>query len=163
MGRGGVKSKLQSLLFPPAPLSSLSPEGATPVLETARGHADWLPSPPCPPIDAEVLQALSHMAGDDAPSVLAEVISSYLEDAPLRLQAITLAVVHADAAAVQKSAHAFRSLSVTVGAIPVAQLCEALETMGRAGTTVGAEVLVKQLEAEYERLEAVLQLEHPGR
>ena len=52
------------------------------------------------------------------------------------------------------------SLSVTVGGIPLAQVCEALETMGRAGTTVGAEVLVKQLQIEFERLEAALQLEH---
>jgi len=124
------------------------------------GGAGGAGGAPYPSIDAEVLQALRDMAGDDAPSVLAEVISSYLEDAPPRLKAITLAVADGDAAAVQKSAHAFRSLSVTVGGIPLAQVCEALETMGCAGTTVGAEVLVKQLQIEFERLEAALLLEH---
>jgi HPt (histidine-containing phosphotransfer) domain-containing protein len=110
-----------------------------------------------------VLQALRDMAGEDAASFLAQIIKSYLEDAPPRLQAISKAVAHADATALKKSAHAFRSLSVTIGAIPVSQLCEALEAMGRAGTTEGASTLVEQLQAEYERLEVTLQLEHPGR
>ena len=116
-----------------------------------------------PSIDRQVLQALRDMAGEDAASFLAQIIKSYLEDAPPRLQAISKAVAHADATALKKSAHAFRSLSVTIGAIPVSQLCEALEAMGRAGTTEGASTLVEQLQAEYERLEVTLQLEHPGR
>ena len=120
------------------------------------------PSSPAP-IDPQVLQALRDMAGEDAASVLAEIIESYLEDAPPRLQAITKAVAEADAATLQKSAHALRSLSVTVGAIPVSQLCEALEAMGRAGTTKGDSTLVEQLQAEYQRLEAALQLEHSRR
>lgn len=106
-----------------------------------------------------MLQTLGALAGEAGASVLEEVISSYLEDAPRRLQALTQAVMGSDAAAVQKSAHALRSLSVTIGAAPVAQLCVALEAIGRAGTTAGAQVLVKQLQAEYERLEAALLLE----
>ena len=113
-----------------------------------------------PAIDLQVLQGLRDIAGEAAASVLAEIIQSYLNDAPLRLQAINQAVVLSDAIALQKSAHAFRSLSVIVGAVPVAQLCEALEAIGRAGTTVSAKTLVKQLQAEYKRLEAALQLEH---
>ncbi len=45
---------------------------------------------------------------DYAVSFMAEIIDSYLEDAPPRLQPITQAVAHADAAALQKSAHAFK-------------------------------------------------------
>jgi len=103
------------------------------------------------------------MAGEDASSLLAEIIDSYLEDTPPRLQALAEAVAQADAVALKKSAHAFRSLSVTVGGITVAQLCETLEAMGRAGTTEGAEALVGQVQTEYERLTAALQLQHPGR
>jgi len=127
--------------FPPAPLPP----------SEAGSPASFHPS-----IDLKVLQDLRDMAGEAAASVLAEIIESYLEDARPRLQAITQAVALSDAVAVQKSAHAFRSLSVTVGAIPVAQLCEALETMGRAGTTVGAQKLLEQLQDEYERLEKTL-------
>jgi len=115
-------------------------------------------STPHPSIDAQVLQSLRDMAGEDASLVLAEVLEGYLEDAPSRLQAIERAVVAADADALRKSAHALRSLSAIVGGIAVVQLCEALETMGRAGTTAGAETLVMQLQAEYERLKAALQL-----
>jgi signal transduction histidine kinase/CheY-like chemotaxis protein/HPt (histidine-containing phosphotransfer) domain-containing protein len=145
------------------------------VEQTNKLHTDNLreqlsPAPdrsghPCSPapIDPQVLQALRDMAGEDAASVLAEIIESYLEDAPPRLLAVSKAVAEVDAVTLQKSAHALRSLSVTVGAIPVSQLCEALEAMGRVGTTEGASKLVEQLQAEYERLEAALQLEHSRR
>ncbi len=148
-------------------------DSLTPVLRTAQPSAAWLlPTPsillptgqadPTPSLDLQVLQALRDMAGTDAADVLAEVIASSLEDVQPRLQAIIQAVVDVDAAKLQTSAHALRSLSVTVGGIPVAKLCEALEVMGRAGITAGAEVLVQQLQIECERLEAALQLEHPG-
>jgi len=130
--------------------------GLLPLGQSAPTPYSLLPTP-C--FEPEVLQTLGALAGEAGASVLEEVISSYLEDAPRRLQALTQAVMGSDAAAVQKSAHALRSLSVTIGAAPVAQLCVALEAIGRAGTTAGAQVLVKQLQAEYERLEAALLLE----
>jgi CheY-like chemotaxis protein/HPt (histidine-containing phosphotransfer) domain-containing protein len=116
-----------------------------------------------PAIDASVLQALRDMAGDDDCSILAEIISSYLEDALPRLEAIIQAVADADALGLRASAHAFKSLSATMGGIAVAQLCGSLEALGRTGTTVGAEKLLPQLQFEYERLEAALHKEHPAR
>ncbi|MBD3562736.1 Hpt domain-containing protein, partial [Planktothrix sp. FACHB-1355] len=47
---------------------------------------------------------------------------------------------------------------VTLGAIPLAQICEKLETMGRKGTTAGASQFLGQLSAEYDRVKAALQL-----
>jgi len=152
-GQGGQRAKSSPPLSP-SPQPQRGPLAPPPPLSPS-------PAPPPPPIDPQVLQDLRDMAGEAAASVLAEVIESYLEDARPRLSAIAQAVALSDAAALRTSAHAFRSLSVTVGAIPVAQLCEALEAMGRAGTTVGAQALVSQLQTEYERLEAALQLEHP--
>lgn len=115
------------------------------------------------PINIQTLQALKDMVGDDSSDLVAEVIDSYLEDAPQRLQAISQAVVCGDAKLLHYSAHALKSLSVTLGAIPLAQICGELEAMGRAATTLGAFSLVSQLEAEYERVKAALQLEYPGR
>ena len=95
--------------------------------------------------------------------ILAEFIDNYLEDAPQRLVAINNAIDKKDPPELRSVAHSLKSLSVTIGAIPLAQLCQALETMGRAGTTLSASTLVPQLETEYQRVEAALVLEHPNR
>jgi CheY-like chemotaxis protein len=115
-----------------------------------------------PEIDAQTFQALKDMTGDDA-EMLAEIIDSYLEDAPQRLSAIAEAVDKADASVLGSTSHSLRSLSVTIGAMPLAKLCAELEAMGRAGTTVSASTLVLQLEKEYQRVEAALQLQHSSK
>ncbi|HCF30577.1 MAG TPA: hypothetical protein DEV81_26045 [Cyanobacteria bacterium UBA11049] len=114
-------------------------------------------------IDITVLQELKDIAGEDAASFLADIINSYREDAPIRLQAILEAVAQKDAIALHKSAHAFKSLSTTVGAVSVAQICVTLEAMGKAGTNAGASTLVQQLQSEYQRSLAALSLQHLGR
>ncbi len=116
-----------------------------------------------PPIDAQVLEALREIAGDDFEGLLAEVIDSYLEDSPPRVEAIGEAIAHEDAKALQQSAHALKSSSLTIGATSLSRLCAALEAMGRNGTTDGAATLLSQLEMEYERVKVALEREHPRR
>ncbi|WRH66836.1 MAG: response regulator [Planktothrix sp. GU0601_MAG3] len=84
-------------------------------------------------LDQETINSLRLMAGEDADILLVEVFNSYLEDAPQRLQTIEEAVIHQDALALQKSAHALKSLSVTVGAVRLAELAGELEAKGRTG------------------------------
>lgn len=86
-----------------------------------------------------------------------------MEDAPLRLQAVKEAVAQKDAKALHKSAHAFKSLAVTVGGISVAQICTQLEERGKAGTLADASTLIQPLEIAYKRSQAALHLEYPGR
>ncbi|GAC1464199.1 MAG: hypothetical protein NVS2B14_11760 [Chamaesiphon sp.] len=114
-----------------------------------------------PAIDAQVLQDLKDMAGEDVDELLSGVIDSYLKDAPQRLQAIRLAIAQENNEELRSSAHALRSLSVTLGAIVLAQICEELEAIGGAGTTINTSMLVSRLDSEYKRVEAALQLEHP--
>ncbi|MCP6760459.1 MAG: response regulator [Fischerella sp. CENA71] len=115
-----------------------------------------------PAIDAETFQALKDMVGDDQ-EILAEFIDNYLEDAPQRLLAIHEAIDKQDAAELRSFAHALKSLSVTIGAMPLAQLCQELEAIGRAGSIVSASTLVCEVETEYQRVEAALKLQHPNR
>ena len=138
-------------------LSEYVPDRSSPQTESTL-----TPDSPPPVLDLQVLQALRDMAGEDATVVIAEVIESYLEDAPSRLEAIQVALAQADPTALQKSAHAFKSLSGTVGGVAVAQLCAALETIGRGGTTTATTTLVAQLQVEAVKLVAALQLEYLG-
>ena len=130
-----------------------------PTVETVQDTEK--PNPPSSSdsvLDPQILLSLTEMAGDDADELLAELFDSYLEETPQRLQSIESAVLGEDAEALYKAAHALKSLSATVGATHLAQLAEALETIGRAGT-VTAEVaaLLEQLKPESKRVEAALQ------
>lgn len=93
----------------------------------------------------ETINSLRLMAGEDADILLAEVFNSYLEDAPQRLQAIQDAITNQDALMLQKSAHALKSLSVTVGAVHLAELAGELEVKGRTGLVGHVESLIEQL------------------
>jgi len=114
-----------------------------------------------PALDRQVLQDLREIAGDDFEGLIAEVIDSYLEDSPPRVQAIHSAIAHDDANALHQSAHALKSSSLTIGATGLAQLCADLEALGPMGNLEPASSLISQFDAEYERVVTALQQEHP--
>ncbi|MFP4122194.1 MAG: PAS domain S-box protein [Coleofasciculus sp.] len=114
-----------------------------------------------PALDRQVLQDLREIAGDDFEGLIAEVIDSYLEDSPPRVQAIHSAIAHDDANALHQSAHGLKSSSLTIGATGLAQLCADLEALGCTGNLEPASSLISQFDAEYERVVAALQQEHP--
>ncbi|MCC5634716.1 response regulator [Nostoc sp. CHAB 5844] len=123
-------------------------------------HQQVFQSEIAPALNAEIFQDLKDMVGDDV-ELLAEFIDCYLEDAPQRLVAIHNAIDNKDAAELCSVAHSLKSLSVTIGAMNLAQICQELEAMGRAGSIVSASTLVSELETEYQRVEVALQLQHP--
>ncbi|MBV6624822.1 MAG: response regulator [Rivularia sp. (in: Bacteria)] len=114
-------------------------------------------------IDTQILQDLKDMAGDDADEIVAELIDSYFEDAPPKLQEISISLEREDAEALRNSAHALKSLSVTIGAVLLARVCTELEAIGRSGTTSNAFNLVKKLDLEYQRVETALKQHYPHR
>lgn len=115
-----------------------------------------------PAIDIKIIESLQSMLGEDGgQEIFADILDSYLEDAPQRIEALNNAILNQDAVALQKAAHALKSASATLGAILLSQICSELEVIGRRGITFSASTLVKQLKAEYKRVEAALQLEHP--
>ncbi|MEQ9353735.1 PAS domain S-box protein [Coleofasciculus chthonoplastes] len=114
-----------------------------------------------PALDRQVLQDLREIAGDDYEGLIAEVIDSYLEDSPPRVQAIRSAIAHDDANALHQSAHALKSSSLTIGATGLAKLCAELEALGCTGNLEPASILISRFDAEYERVIAALQQEHP--
>lgn len=112
-----------------------------------------------PTIDPTVLQELKEMMGEESPEFLAEVIDSYLEDAPQLLQAIHTAITQEDAARLEQAAHTLKSSSATLGAMTLAELSKQLEAMGRAGIVEHGVETTSQLKAEYARVKVALQLE----
>lgn len=108
-------------------------------------------------IDPQALQNLENTLGEAASKVLAEVIDSYLENAPQLLEVIHAAVLSKDAASLQQAAHTLKSSSAVLGATSLSQLCQELEATGRAGTVEGGAERMLQLRAEYEVVKTALQ------
>jgi PAS domain S-box-containing protein len=113
-----------------------------------------------PAIDAQIFQDLKDTICDDA-EILAQFIDCYLEDAPQRLLSIQKAVNKQDAAELRSFAHSLKSLSVTIGAMPLAELCHELEMMAKTDFILSAYTVVTKLETEYQRVVFALQLQHP--
>jgi len=110
-------------------------------------------------IDLEVLQGLRSLMMDEEDDLLTQVIESYLEDAPKRLQAIHQAIAQNNANTLRKSAHALRSLSATVGAATFAHQCEMLEILAQQEQLQDSEMIFVQMEKESQRVAIALQNE----
>ncbi|MCC3405457.1 MAG: response regulator [Microcoleus sp. PH2017_10_PVI_O_A] len=96
---------------------------------------------------------------------LEEAIDLYLKTAPELLRGISRALSSADPLALRRDAHSLKSISGTLGAFGLFELCEKLEIIGRMGTEANKPLsglesgLLKQVEAEYQRVETALKIE----
>lgn len=143
------------------PRSSVTPaeieshEGTPSEMELAPPNPN---SPPMTIIDSKVIQELQITAGESAATFLTDLIDCYFGESPKQLQAIKAAVAQGDANALRQTAHTLISSSASLGATTLASLCRELEVMGSTGTVKGASAKVPQLQAEYERVKAVLEV-----
>ncbi|MEG4091765.1 response regulator [Microcoleus sp. Pol12B4] len=110
-------------------------------------------------LSANIIEGLREVEALD------EAIEIYLETAPELLRGISIALSNADPLALRRSAHSLKSISGTLGAFRLFELCEELEIMGRIGTNANqplpdpACALLEQVEAEYQRVETALKIE----
>ena len=112
--------------------------------------------PQGPPLDPATLDGLRDLSGDD-PSFLLEVIQQFLQDGPGHVAAIQQAVGDADA--LMKAAHSLKGSCRSMGALPLGELCFALEQKGRVGETENLEDLLTALDSEYSRVRIALEAE----
>jgi HPt (histidine-containing phosphotransfer) domain-containing protein len=107
-------------------------------------------------LDPAALENLREMVGGDA-EFLAELMDTFLADAPQLLADMRQAVERGDAAGLRLAAHSLKSNSADFGAMTLSNLCWELEGMGKAGTLDGAAKKVAQVEAEYERVKPAIE------
>lgn len=103
-----------------------------------------LPQPPIPApvhlageipvLDFYVIDELKQMAGDL--DFVAEMIQSYLDDVPQRLQSLRLALDAGELDMINEVAHALGSLSASLGAAALTHRCRTLEEEIRRGRLV---------------------------
>ena len=107
------------------------------------------------------MEILLEMIGGER-ELLAELIDSFLETGPPLLIRLREGVAQGNPAEVRAAAHTLKSSGNDFGATRLAELCQQLEEMGKAGQLAGAAELAAQVEAEYEPVKAALEAEREG-
>ncbi|MEG3881399.1 response regulator [Microcoleus sp. herbarium7] len=130
-----------------------------PVVGCDRSNLDRALSESRNSLSAKIVEGLREVEALD------EAIDIYLETAPELLRGISAALYSADPLALRRSAHSLKSISGTLGAFRLFELCEELEIIGRIGTEGNKPLsanscgLLQQVEAEYQRVETALKIE----
>ncbi len=107
-------------------------------------------------IDAATLRGLRATLGDD-PGILADLIDTFLADAPKLVAGARQAASDSNVEEVRRTAHTLKSNGATFGATTLFELCRDLEAMGKTGKLMEAQRLVAQIETEYERVGKALE------
>jgi HPt (histidine-containing phosphotransfer) domain-containing protein len=89
-------------------------------------------------------------------NAVAELISQFLADTPLRLIALREAAAQHDAVRLTETAHALRGAAEHFGALEVGALCEQLERLARTGSLGGSIELIEALEEAFVRARVAL-------
>ncbi|HYV06322.1 MAG TPA: PAS domain S-box protein [Blastocatellia bacterium] len=110
-------------------------------------------------IDVGVMSNLRALESGSEPSLVAELIDSFLRDSHERITVMQGAAASGDANALTRTAHALKGGSGIVGANRMAALCDIIEELGRTGSVEGTAPLITALEGEFERVRRALQAE----
>ncbi len=91
---------------------------------------------------------LRELVGDD-PDMLADLLHEFLRNAEVQTKAIAAAASLGDTDAMAGDAHTLKSAARSVGALALGDLCQRLETTGRAGDAQACIAMVQGLPAAF--------------
>jgi CheY-like chemotaxis protein len=106
----------------------------------------------------ELLVAVRETIGDQADNLLPELNGLFQAEGPRLLQAMHRAIDEADHQQLAAAAHTLKSSAASLGGRDLPDLCQQLETLGRSGTTTGADRYTTPLDQGYARFTAILNL-----
>jgi two-component system sensor histidine kinase/response regulator len=107
------------------------------------------------PIDVSGLEQLRRLQTPGKPDVVARIAGKFLDETDERLATLHQAVTQADAAEIERAAHALKGIAGTVGANEIREVANQLERVGREGRTDGAQDLVAALDTAMARARPV--------
>ncbi len=103
-------------------------------------------------VDRSVVNELRKLGGEKNPTLLGELIELFIGSAPLRLNEMRQALDKGTPEFLSRAAHFLKGSAGQMGANRMQQICAAIETLGRAGTSSGVAGLVDELVLEFERV-----------
>jgi HPt (histidine-containing phosphotransfer) domain-containing protein len=106
----------------------------------------------------ELLTAVRETIGNQADDLLPELSELFQEEGPQLLHALHKAIGDEDHRQLAAAAHTLKSSSASLGSRDLPSLCQHLETLGRSGTTNGADRYTTTLDQGYARFTAILNL-----
>ena len=104
---------------------------------------------------ATLRESLEKLTGGDK-EFMAEIIDTFLEDAPDLVANMRKGVDEGDAAGLRLAAHSLKSNSADFGAETLRELCKEAEFLGKSGELDGADNLVVQAMSEFASVEQAL-------
>lgn len=141
-----------------APLGQRTPrrpaaltEAALPGSVPQAGTSEWSDI-----LDPPALAALAETLGCSPGEAIADIGAILLDYAPPLVAAMWAALERQDGAELARNAHALKSSSGYACALRLAGLCADLEALGKAGELANADPLIAAVEAELERVRAMV-------
>ena len=104
-------------------------------------------------LDESAMESLKDLGGEE---FMAEVIDTFLGEAPALVATLRAAREAGDAELLRRTAHTLKSNGQTFGAADFSELCRELEHRAKNGELEGAAGLVERIEREYRALEQAL-------
>jgi signal transduction histidine kinase/DNA-binding response OmpR family regulator/HPt (histidine-containing phosphotransfer) domain-containing protein/PAS domain-containing protein len=141
------------------------PDGQTSIpVRAGSVGAGLRPAPTTPPeselpvIDTGALKRLKTTLGKQTDELMPALIANFCLDAPRLILEAQQALAQGKADEVRRAAHTLKSTSATFGATALSDLARQLEYQARDGVLEGAQALLDQIQAAYERTWAALEL-----
>lgn len=110
---------------------------------------------PKPAMDASAFIEMKELMGD----TFIDIISLCLQDLPQQAISLETAISNNDATQVFNIAHRLKSSCSTIGAFGLAEKAEAIELIGREGSTQGANQAFAELQLSLEEVLGILKNE----
>jgi CheY-like chemotaxis protein/HPt (histidine-containing phosphotransfer) domain-containing protein len=104
-------------------------------------------------LDAAAVDGLKELGGEE---FLAEVIDTFLDDAPVLIATLRTSCERGDLDELRRAAHSLKSNGQTFGAKQFAELCRSLEDRAKRGEVDGASELVDRIDDTYRALQGTL-------
>jgi HPt (histidine-containing phosphotransfer) domain-containing protein len=133
-------------------------------LPSARAEVidDFMSSPNTAPrrsLDPEALARLRELSRDVDPGLFNEILTAFRDDLGKYLTAMQFAVAGKNAEALERSAHAMKGASMNTGALALGALSARIEEAAANGGLAVASILLAELAAEIQRVQADIALE----
>ncbi len=117
------------------------------------GASSAIAGPAAEPIDSGRIDKLREIGSSD---LVLQMIAIFLEEAPAQLSLLEQSVEDGDTQALAGTAHALKGSALALGAVPLANLCQELETLAETGRLADVPPMLARLGAELSRTGEVL-------
>jgi signal transduction histidine kinase/DNA-binding response OmpR family regulator len=110
-----------------------------------------------PALNLSVLESRRGPQEGGEPDKLARIVGLFIDDVPLRIEELRLAVERGETQRVEETAHMLKGGSGYMGAAHMAELCAEIQGLGASDDLSRAPELLDALEAEFERIRPALE------